>query len=118
MERKILIIIVLVIISMVLAIGMFFQPVTDENRLTEESEKHIHAAEMVDGYYSCPMHEDVRESVAGLCPLCNMDLIFVEAGEHTDDGDGKFYCPMHPDVLEARPGDCPVCGMKLVKKEA
>lgn len=117
MEKKVLIIIVLLIISTVLAIGLFFQSVTNENSMSEESEKHDHAAETAEGYYSCPMHPDVIAQEAGSCPLCKMDLVFVER-EHDHDAEGEYVCPMHPDVLETSPGDCPVCGMKLIEKEA
>lgn len=117
METKVLIIIVLLIISTVLAIGLLFQSVTNENTITEESEKFDHAAETAEGYFTCPMHNEVLAHEAGLCPLCNMDLVFVE-GEHNHDGSGEYVCPMHPDVSETSPGSCPVCGMNLIKKEA
>ena len=116
MEKKVLIIIVLLIISTVLAIGLFYQSVTNENSMTEEIEKHGHAAEMAEGYYFCPMHPDVIAQEAGSCPMCDMDLVFVE-GEHNHDEEGEYVCPMHPDVLETSPGNCPVCGMKLIEKE-
>lgn len=117
MEKKVLIIIVLLIISTVLAIGLFFQSVTDENTITEKSENHNHNAELVKGQYICPMHNEVIAYEAGLCPLCNMDLVFVE-GDHDHDGSSEYYCPMHPAVSETSPGNCPVCSMNLVKKEA
>ncbi len=79
MEKKVLIIIVLVIISTVLAIGLFFQSVTNENSMSEESEKHDHTAEMAEGYYSCPMHPDVLEISPGACPVCGMKLTEKEA---------------------------------------
>ncbi len=63
------------------------------------------------------MHNEVIAHEAGLCPLCNMVLVFVE-GELDLDVSGEYYCPMHPDVSETSPGNCPVCDMNLVKKEA
>jgi Cu(I)/Ag(I) efflux system membrane fusion protein/cobalt-zinc-cadmium efflux system membrane fusion protein len=62
----------------------------------------------------------VLENEPGLCPICNMKLVTVEAEEGAGLKKAKkkethlWTCPMHPQVLEKEAGICPICNMKLV----
>src|SRR5665811_2063472 len=78
-------------------------------------------------YFTCPMHPDVKEPVAGKCPHCGMPLEPV-AAEEPQAPSGKtavppkpevgpaaeqyLTCPMHPKVRVPVP-TCPECGMGL-----
>ena len=47
--------------------------------------------------YTCPMHPEVRQAVAGSCPKCGMALELVEpivASSKTE-----WTCPMHPEIV-------------------
>ena len=71
------------------------------------------------GLWTCGMHPEVLQEEAGICPICQMDLVPVRQdvghGDGHGDGDGVWTCPMHPDILESEPGSCPICGMDLVE---
>ena len=77
------------------------------------------------GYYTCSMHPQVIEKEPGSCPICGMNLVFVEGKKiqhkHEEaadaDMDNMYVCPMHPEVTRNKPGNCPVCGMTLVKMD-
>jgi Cu+-exporting ATPase len=63
------------------------------------------------GEYSCPMHPEVRQPEAGLCPSCGMAL---EGPTLSLPGTkAEYICPMHPEVVRNGPGTCPLCGMAL-----
>jgi len=52
----------------------------------ESSDEHNHAAHAdpdAIAYWTCAMHPSVRESEAGLCPICSMDLTPVTGSELT-----------------------------------
>lgn len=88
-----------------------------------QEDAHEHTSNKI---YICPMHPQVRESAAGRCPICGMDLV---ATEETPSASKKisepshqeiepvYVCPMHPQVREASAGRCPICGMDLVKTQ-
>jgi Cu+-exporting ATPase len=71
--------------------------------------------------YTCPMHPEVRESVApsqgpGPCPECGMalePLALTAPVTRTE-----YVCPMHPEVVRDAPGACPICGMALEPRTA
>ncbi len=67
------------------------------------------------GYYSCPMHPEVRRPEAGNCPKCGMTLEWVASAAQTPRT--KYVCPMHPEVVRDRPGNCPKCGMALEPRD-
>ncbi len=54
---------------LVLVIGLFFQTCTKKT-------KEI---------YHCPMHPSYTSDKPGQCPICNMDLVKIEASEHRED---------------------------------
>ncbi|HET9401258.1 MAG TPA: heavy metal translocating P-type ATPase [Candidatus Acidoferrales bacterium] len=66
--------------------------------------------------YTCPMHPEVRESVAlghepPPCPDCGMAL---EPAEITAPvAKTQYVCPMHAEIVRDAPGHCPICGMAL-----
>ena len=67
-----------------IVIHLFFACQTSGHQtehLTETQHEHHHAQ---DGYYTCPMHPEIRLEEQGICPLCKMDLIFVpfDAGQY------------------------------------
>ncbi len=65
--------------------------------------------------YSCPMHPNVKQAHAGMCPDCGMQLVPVKTKtKNTDEGDAMYSCPMHPEVIQKHAGMCPECGMQLV----
>lgn len=49
--------------------------------------------------YLCPMHSDVRESTAGKCPHCGMQL--VQEGTHFGLLRHMFSSPLHMAVMVA-----------------
>ena len=72
--------------------------------------------------YVCPMpeHVSITYDHPGNCPICNMALVPVTAGElkKLQPGGRVLYytCPMpeHATVHESKPGKCPICGMTLI----
>jgi heavy metal-binding protein len=59
--------------------------------------------------YTCPMHPDVVEDKAGVCPICRMTLEPIRL-------DSVWTCPGQPGmVVQDRPGRCPVDGRPLVQ---
>ena len=61
--------------------------------------------------YTCPMHPEVRQAQAGVCPKCGMALEAV--GAPATASRIEYVCPMHPQIVRAAPGTCPLCGMAL-----
>lgn len=59
------------------------------------------------GFYTCPMHPEVKEPEPGSCPNCGMAL------ERVSEPRTEFTCPMHPEIVRNEPGTCPICGMDL-----
>jgi len=58
------------------------------------------------GFFTCPMHYDVRQDHSGSCPDCGMPLEYA--------GPAVIYsCPMHVEVRLDHPVSCPICGMVL-----
>src|SRR5262249_50713371 len=61
--------------------------------------------------YTCPMHQELRQSGPGACPKCGMALEPIVprlAAAQTE-----YICPMHPQIVRSAPGACPICGMAL-----
>src|SRR5262249_59721371 len=61
--------------------------------------------------YTCPMHQEIRQSGPGGCPKCGMalePLVPTPAAARTE-----YVCPMHPEIVRSAPGACPICGMAL-----
>ncbi len=44
----------------------------------EATEVQIGVAETANAVYTCPMHPEVKESKAGKCPKCGMNLVLAE----------------------------------------
>ena len=61
--------------------------------------------------YTCPMHPEIRESSARVCPKCGMGL--EPASVITAATKIEYTCPMHPEIVRNQPGTCPICGMAL-----
>ncbi len=61
------------------------------------------------GSYTCPMHPEIQEDVAGACPKCGMGLEATAVGGTRT----EYTCPMHPEIIRSEPGSCPICGMAL-----
>ena len=66
--------------------------------------------------YTCPMHPEVRESVAPgheppPCPDCGMAL--EPSAISAPVSKSQYVCPMHPQIVRDAPGHCPICGMAL-----
>jgi P-type Cu+ transporter len=66
--------------------------------------------------YTCPMHQEVRESKPGPCPKCGMALepLLPQASATKV----EYTCPMHPEIVRSEPGACPICGMALEPRHA
>ncbi|MDA2909840.1 heavy metal translocating P-type ATPase [Nitrospiraceae bacterium AH_259_D15_M11_P09] len=63
------------------------------------------------GDFTCPMHPEVHQTVAGSCPSCGMALepaVSMPKATKTE-----YVCPMHPEIARDEPGSCPICGMAL-----
>ncbi|HSF14602.1 MAG TPA: heavy metal-binding domain-containing protein [Vicinamibacteria bacterium] len=56
--------------------------------------------------WTCPVHREITETVAGECPICSRELVetFVRYA---------YSCPIHSVVSEELPGQCPICGHAL-----
>ncbi|HEX2967159.1 MAG TPA: copper-translocating P-type ATPase [Syntrophorhabdaceae bacterium] len=67
------------------------------------------------GYYTCPMHPEIRQEKPGTCPKCGMAL---EPLEPQASSITEWTCPMHPQVIQSGPGSCPICGMALEPRTA
>lgn len=76
------------------------------------NDQHVSAGLNVNGVYLCPMHPEIREKVAGDCPICGMSLEF----EPSVIAQIEYTCPMHPEIVRFEPGNCPKCGMSLEPK--
>lgn len=63
-----------------------------------------------EGFYTCPMHPEIKQDKPGSCPKCGMALEYAGVPQVTT---GQWTCPMHPEVLQDHPGNCPKCGMAL-----
>jgi len=66
--------------------------------------------------YTCPMHQEIRQSGPGVCPKCGMalePLAPVPAATRVE-----YVCPMHPEIVRSAPGACPICGMALEPRTA
>ncbi|HXV63229.1 MAG TPA: heavy metal-binding domain-containing protein [Vicinamibacteria bacterium] len=63
-------------------------------------------AQEAERVWTCPVHREITETVAGECPICNRELeeTFVR---------NAYSCPIHPVVSEELPGQCPICGRAL-----
>ena len=75
---------------------------------TTPEEKPAGSASVI---YTCPMHQEIRQSGAGACPKCGMalePLVPRLAAAQTE-----YVCPMHPEIVRSVPGACPICGMAL-----
>ncbi len=57
--------------------------------------------------YICPMHPAEVSITPGVCAVCKMALIPMEAPA------AAYTCPMHPDLKSDKPGTCPECKMDL-----
>jgi hypothetical protein len=51
---------------------------------TVSKEVDTSAATTVAGYYTCPMHPQIRQAKPGKCPLCGMALEFKKAAAKTN----------------------------------
>src|SRR5215470_2279857 len=71
---------------------------------TTPEEKPAGSASVI---YTCPMHQEIRQSGPGACPKCGMAL------EPLVPGRTEYVCPMHPEIVRSAPGACPICGMAL-----
>ena len=75
---------------------------------TTPEEKPAGSASVI---YTCPMHQEIRQSGPGACPKCGMalePLVPTLAAAQTE-----YVCPMHPEIVRGAPGACPICGMVL-----
>jgi len=83
-----------------------------------EQYTHIHDIQHHDkivldntGMYTCPMHPDVQQQGAGVCPECGMSLEPMDVPSARTKI--EYTCPMHPEIIQDHPGNCPKCGMAL-----
>jgi DNA-directed RNA polymerase subunit RPC12/RpoP len=93
-----------------------------------KGEPTIAAEQKAEGYWTCPMHPEVKEKGPGKCPICGMKLVQKKVGQGEAAAPEKaqmkvvLTCgmPGHPQFelgKEPADGKCPQCGMKLVKKD-
>lgn len=57
--------------------------------------------------WTCPMHREVLEERAGICPICKMDLAptLIEPA---------WICPIHAAIIADAPGKCPLDGREFL----
>lgn len=99
-----------------LAAVFFVDPWGFRSGMSSESDL---SAEANDQLWTCGMHPHVIQKEPGTCPICQMDLTPMGAGESAPQAGGEavWVCPMHSDIVESESGSCPICGMDLVQKE-
>ena len=68
------------------------------------------------GWFTCPMHPEVRQPEPGNCPKCGMALEAVAPAAVTTRT--EWVCPMHPEIVRDVAGNCPICGMALEPRTA
>jgi Cu+-exporting ATPase len=76
---------------------------------TERNEPEEHTRKMTD--FISPMHPDIHEAEAGICPKCGMALEPETVSPPATQS--QYTCPMHPQIVRDQPGNCPICGMTL-----
>lgn len=54
-------------------------------------------------YFTCPMHPDVHQHEPGRCPLCNMTLVKISAGEPVERKVLYYRHPMNPAITSPTP---------------
>jgi RND family efflux transporter MFP subunit len=74
------------------------------------------------GYYTCAMHPHIKLHEDGECPICGMDLTFVEGGNDFDVASSnltateyKWACSDYPDVTSETEESCPIDGTPMIK---
>jgi Cu+-exporting ATPase len=105
------------------------KPKEKQGEPVQPKEKPATATEQkAEGYWTCPMHPEVKEKGPGKCPICGMKLVQKKVGQGEAAAPEKaqmkvvLTCgmPGHPQFelgKEPADGKCPQCGMKLVKKD-
>lgn len=98
--------------SLVLGLGVFGGVYFSESTQTGE-------------IWTCPMDLEIRETKAGKCPICGMNLVLESSLSHDhksaphnhkpiESESGQIWtCAMHPQIRQDKPGACPLCGMDL-----
>jgi len=73
------------------------------------------------GYFTCSMHPTVKSEKSEKCPICAMELVFVEPSEdfeveNTSSDIGEiWHCKDYPDVTSTTEDICPIDGTPMVK---
>ncbi len=57
----------------------------DHNQTHHNMQKSTKDNKKTQGYYTCPMHPEVKSKNEGMCPECGMKLVFVEDKSHKED---------------------------------
>ncbi len=92
----------------------------------KEGPEATHAHSTVESYYTCSMHPEIKETKAGKCPICHMNLTKVEV-EIDEPGTNKseivpvktsYQCKDFPDVTSETADVCPLDGTPMVKVKA
>lgn len=65
--------------------------------------------------FTCPMHKEVVNDMAGICAKCGTALVVDRKG--SKQGRKTYVCSMHPEVVADKTGKCPKCGMALTAKK-
>ncbi len=78
------------------------------------------------GLWTCGMHPEVILEEPGQCPICGMNLVPLEADDHSATvalpapgpaAAREWTCEFHPQIVEEEPGECPIDGRQLVPIE-
>ena len=64
-------------------------------------------------YYACPMHDSVKATKAGHCPICGMKLQLSGKEQMKSDVVKNYTCPLHPEITSNSAGKCSKCGSSL-----
>ena len=88
----------ILIIVISIAVGIAIGGLVFNNSSKEKEENHQHSEEQVSEEWTCSMHPQIRQSEAGQCPICGMDLIPVDNGG--DNEDNPMSIKMSPTAMQ------------------
>lgn len=74
---------------------------------------------VVEEYYTCSMHPNIKESRPGKCPVCHMNLtkVTIDKTESKDDPI-VWQCLNYPSVTSTIEELCPIDGTKMVRSSS
>lgn len=107
-------------LSIGIIVYLFLKPTTTTNPHlhTEKEQKQQETSTMQNkGYYTCPMHPDVKSDTKDDCPICGMHLVWVDGKNNTITKDVVANVTLRPAQLQhLYASTVPVQQMNLTKE--